>query len=203
MNRVLKIKQSYLGDVNPPIWWRISTHFSNLISSMSFCSNGLLENFLEYLGFDFLIINSPMCLRLINLFNIPNLPLINIPFSYLDVGWNYHFIPIIKVNLCMIKPHRRFPNDVQFVHKRTALSSHRLIYRFEIRSVIHVCLSRLGPGLGSVGSNEGSFRKDPWMVLGDFNPDVCNPNKFVYDIRNSHKMFHQKPTRKTRRNRPT
>ena len=52
-----------------------------------------------------------------------------------------------------------------------------------------VCLSLLGPGPDNLGSREGFFLKDPWLVLGDFHSDVSNQNMFVYEFRTSHMNF--------------
>ena len=40
--------------------------------------------------------------------------------------------------------------------------------------------------LGSFGNKEGSFLKDPWLVLGEFYLDVSNLNMLVYEFRTSH-----------------
>ena len=45
--------------------------------------------------------------------------------------------------------------------------------------------------MGSLGSNKGSFLKDPWMVLVDVCPDVSNPNIFVFEFRTTHMNFIQ------------
>ena len=45
--------------------------------------------------------------------------------------------------------------------------------------------------MGSLGHHNGSFLKDPWMVLGDVYPNVSNPNILVYNIRTSHINFIQ------------
>ena len=47
----------------------------------------------------------------------------------------------------------------------------------------------IGAGLDSFWLNEGSFLKDPWLVLGDVCPDVSNPNIIVFDFRISYINF--------------
>ena len=42
-----------------------------------------------------------------------------------------------------------------------------------------------------MGTLEGSFFKDPWMVLGDFCLDISNPNIILHEIITSKMNFIQ------------
>ena len=40
-----------------------------------------------------------------------------------------------------------------------------------------------------LGSHDGSFLKDPLLILGDFFPNVFNPNMLIYKCKYSHFNF--------------
>ena len=48
-----------------------------------------------------------------------------------------------------------------------------------------------GTVLGSFGNQDGSFIKDPWLILRDLHLDVSNSNMIVHDFRTSHINFIQ------------
>ena len=66
------------------------------------------------------------------------------------------------------------------------------IYRASTSLPAVDCFSCLGLSKISFNSREGSFLKDPRLVLGDFCPDVSNSNIFIYEFRTSHINFIQK-----------
>ena len=50
-------------------------------------------------------------------------------------------------------------------------------------------VSLFGAVLVSLCSRKGSFIKDPWLVVVEFQKEICNLNMFVYYFRTSHMIF--------------
>ena len=109
MNRVSWIKKN-LNYFNPPIWWITTTQILNRSCSLSFGFNGILQNFLENLGFWFWRMNSSRYLGLINNLKIPKITLCNRPNSYLEVWWIYQYTLSTQSELAKFQAHPRLVN---------------------------------------------------------------------------------------------
>ena len=126
----------------------------------------LWENSKGFWGFDLDELNILSVKHLYTCFIIPNIPLINLQYIHLEVGWIYNSPLDLDADLC-----------AQTISLTTPLTgchpTNKLCWQPSV-----------GPETcqGSLTSPRISSCKDPWMVLGDNFPDFSNTKTIFYEF---------------------